>query len=67
MTQQPDTPTQAHVRRGMWATHNDVIQIQDMIDEHLLNAYKTCVRHRNYDKANELIKEIEHRNIDGRI
>jgi len=55
------------IRRGMWATHNDVIPIQDMIDEHLLNAYKTCVRHRNYDKSEELMKEIEHRNIDGRI
>jgi len=55
------------LQRGMWATHNNVIQIQDMIDEHLLNAYKTCVRHRNYDKSEELMKEIEHRNIDGRL
>ena len=64
---QMNTNPQEGVPRDRWRSHDDIIYIEDMLDEHLLNAYKTCVRHRNYDKANELIKEIEHRNIDGRI
>ena len=57
---------QARARRGMWATHDDIIYIEDMLDEHLLNAYKTCVRYDN-PKADELLREIEERNLDWRI
>ena len=61
------TDPQANVRRGMWVAHDSVVHIADMLDEHLLNAYKTCIRHRNYDKSEELMKEIEYRNLDWRI
>jgi len=57
---------QARACRGMWATHDDIIYIEDMLDEHLLNAYKTCVRYDN-PKADELLREIEERKLDWRI
>jgi len=47
-------------------SHDDIIYIEDMLDEHLLNAYKTCVRYDN-PKADELLREIEDRNLDWRI
>jgi hypothetical protein len=47
--------------------HGGAVRITDMLDEHLLNAYKTCVRMGNYDKDDELIDEIEHRNLQGRL
>jgi len=47
-------------------SHDDIIYIEDMLDEHLLNAYKTCVRYDN-PKADELLAEIEDRNLDWRI
>ena len=60
-----DNP-QARARRGMWATHDDIIYIEDMLDEHLLNAYKTCVRYDN-PKTDELLREIEERKLNWRI
>lgn len=57
---------QAFVRRGMWMTHDCAVYIEDMLDEHLLNAYKTCMRHGN-DKADELWAEMERRDIEWRV
>jgi hypothetical protein len=61
-----NTNPQARARRGMWATHDDIIYIEDMLDEHLLNAYKTCVRYDN-PKSDELLREIKERKLDWRI
>lgn len=47
-------------------THDGIIWIEDMVDEHLLNAYKTCLRHGN-PKSAELLAEIEERNLDWRL
>jgi hypothetical protein len=57
---------QAVARRGQWMTHAGTVWIDDMLDEHLLNAYNTAQRHGNA-KADELLREIEHRNLDWRI
>jgi len=51
---------------GYWQTHDGAVFIDDMPDEHVLNAYKTCLRHDN-PKATELMRELERRNIDWRI
>ena len=58
---------QAGVRSGWWMAHGGAVRITDMLDEHLLNAYKTCVRMGNYDKDDELLDEIYHRNLEGRL
>ena len=50
----------------MWQSHDGLIRIDDMLDEHLLNAYKTCMRHGN-DKADELWAELERRDIEWRL
>jgi hypothetical protein len=60
------TDPQENVRRGMWMTHDGLIPIRDMTDEHVLNAYKTCLRHGN-DKADELGAELEWRDIEWRV
>jgi len=60
------TDPQENVRRGMWMTHDGLIPIMDMTDEHVLNAYKTCLRHGN-DKADELGAELEWRDIEWRV
>ena len=52
--------------RGQWMSHDGLYWIEDMLDEHLLNAYKTCVRHDN-PKSRELLKEIKDRNLDWRL
>ena len=58
---------QSGVRPGWWMAHIGAVRIVDMLDEHLLNAYKTCIRENNYDKDDELVNEIYHRGLDGRI
>jgi len=50
----------------MWVTHNDLVFIEDLEDEHLLNAYKTCVRFDN-PKADDLLDEIEYRHLAYRL
>lgn len=57
---------QETVGRGRWMSHDGPIWIEDMADEYLLNAYKTCLRHDN-PKADELLAEIEERNLDWRL
>ena len=57
---------QEGVPRDRWMSHDDIIYIEDMLDEHLLNAYKTCVRYDN-PKADELLREIEERKLNWRI
>jgi hypothetical protein len=57
---------QENLRKGMWMTHDGLIFIEDMNDEYVLNAYKTCKRHGN-PKADELWREMERRNIDWRV
>ncbi len=61
-----NTNPQEGVPRDRWMSHDDIIYIEDMLDEHLLNAYKTCVRYDN-PKADELLREIEERKLDWRI
>jgi hypothetical protein len=61
-----DDDPQERVRRGQWMAHDGMIWIEDMLDEHLLNAYRTCVRHDN-PKQIELLAEIEDRNLDWRL
>ena len=58
---------QAGVRLGWWMAHSGAVLITDMFDEHLLNAYKTCIREKNYDKDYELLDEIERRNLQSRL
>lgn len=57
---------QAGVGRGRWRAFDKVFWIEDMTDEYLLNCYKTAVRFDN-PKADELLKEIEGRNLDWRL
>ena len=57
---------QEGVPRGQWMSHSGKVWIEDMLDEYLLNCYKTCIRHDN-PKAKELLKELEERNLDWRI
>jgi len=47
-------------------THDGLIFIEDMNDEYVLNAYKTCKRHNN-PKADELWRELDRRNIEWRV
>ena len=47
-------------------SHDGIVWIEDMTDEYLLNSYKTCLRHNN-PKAQELLNEIEKRNLEGRL
>ena len=63
---QMNTNPQEGVPRDRWRSHDDIIYIEDMLDEHLLNAYKTCVRYDN-PKSDELLREIEERKLDWRI
>ena len=58
---------QSGVRPGWWMAHSGAVHIPSMLDEHLLNAYKTCIRENNYDKDDELMDEIYHRGLEGRI
>lgn len=58
---------QEGVQEGMWMTHDGLIHISSMLSEHVLNAYKTCVRHRNDDKAAELYEELQNRDIEWRL
>ena len=57
---------QAASGRGRWMAHDGLIWIDEMPDEYLLNAYKTCLRFQN-PKAGELLAEIEARNLDWRL
>ena len=57
---------QANLRKGMWMTHDGLIWIEDMNDEYVLNAYKTCKRHNN-PKADELWRKMDRRNIEWRV
>lgn len=57
---------QGGVPRDRWMTHDGLVWIEDMLDEHLLNAYRTCVRHDN-PKQDDLLREIEDRNLDWRL
>ena len=57
---------QEGVGRGRWMAHDGPMWIEDMPDEYLLNAYRTCLRHVN-PKAGELLVEIEERNLDWRL
>jgi len=57
---------QRHAPPHMWVTHNDLVFIEDLEDEHLLNAYKTCVRFDN-PKADDLLDEIEYRHLAYRL
>jgi hypothetical protein len=57
---------QERARRGQWVSHDGIIWIDDMADEFLLNAYKTCLRHDN-PKVLELLTEIKKRNLEGRL
>ena len=50
----------------MWMTHDGLVWIEDMCDEHVLNAYLTCRRHNN-PKADDLYRELEDRNIEWRV
>jgi len=61
-----NTNPQEGVPRDRWRSHNDIIYIEDMLDEHLLNAYKTCVRYDN-PKADDLLDEIEYRHLAYRL
>lgn len=57
---------QIAARRDYWMAHDGPVYIADMPDEHVLNAYKTCVRHDN-PKQDELLRELEERNIEWRL
>lgn len=57
---------QERARRGQWMSHDGIVWIEDMADEYLLNAYKTCLRFDN-PKGDELLAEIEKRNLDWRL
>jgi hypothetical protein len=61
-----NTDPQEGVPRDRWMSHNGMIWIEDMPDGYLLNAYKTCVRHDN-PKQDDLLREIENRNLDWRL
>ena len=61
-----NTDPQEGVSRDRWMSHDGIIWITDMFDEYLFNAYKTCVRHDN-SKQNDLLREIENRNLDWRL
>ena len=61
-----NTDPQEGVPRDRWMSHDGIIWIADMSDEYLLNAYKTCVRHDN-PKQDDLLREIESRNLDWRL
>lgn len=58
---------QAGVRSGYWMAHDGPVHMSNMCDEHVLNAYHTCIRHNNSTKADELLTELEHRDIDWRV
>lgn len=60
------TDPQNGVPRDRWMSHDGLIWIEDMPDEYLLNTYKTCVRHDN-PKQDDLLREIEERNLDWRL
>ena len=60
------TDPQKGIPRDRWLSHDGVLFIDEMLDEHLLNAYKTCVRHNN-PKADDLLSEIKDRNLDWRL
>lgn len=62
----PAEDPQERARRGHWMAHDGPVWIEDMPDEYLLNAYKTCLRFDN-PKADELLREIENRNLDWRL
>lgn len=47
-------------------SHDGIVWIEEMPDEYLLNAHKTCLRHDN-PKAGELFREIESRNLEWRL
>lgn len=47
-------------------SHDGIVWIEDMGDEYLLNCYKTCLRFDN-PKGDELLAEIEERNLDWRL
>lgn len=55
------------MRPGWWMAHGGAVRITEMLDEHLLNAYKTCVRMGNYDKDDEMLDEIYQRGLDWRL
>ena len=54
------------LRRFDWMSHDGIVWIEDMADEYLLNAYKTCLRFDN-PKGDELLAEIKERNLDWRV
>jgi hypothetical protein len=49
-----------------WMSHDGIIWIATMPDEHLLNAHRTCVRHSN-PKQGDLMQHIKRRRLEGRI
>ena len=61
-----NTDPQEGVPRDRWMSHDGIIWIADMSDEYLLNAYKTCVKYDNL-KQDDLLREIENRNLDWRL
>ena len=60
------TDPQANVPAGQWRTHNAIVFIEDLIDGHLINAFKTCERHDN-PKIADLQREVWARGLGGMI
>jgi len=52
--------------RDMWMTHDGMVHLEDMLDEHVINAFKTCMRHSN-PKADDVYRELASRNIEYRV
>jgi hypothetical protein len=62
----PEYDPQEGLPRDRWMSHDGIVWIEDMSDEYLLNCYKTAERHGN-PKADDLMREIEDRQLDWRL
>jgi hypothetical protein len=57
---------QEGVPHGKWMTHCGLVWIGSMSDEHVLNSYKTCLRHGS-PKKDEILEHVQRRNLEWRL
>ena len=57
---------QQGTHRDMWMAHGGLIHLEDMPEQHLINAFKTCQRHSS-PKAQDVYRQLEARDIEWRV
>lgn len=58
---------QRGVGLGRWMSTSGPLEIAEMDDEHIINAFLLCRRQGNNGKGRELMKELKRRKLDWKV